>query len=273
SAKIPIGFIKVGKKKLFLFNAYGECFEVEPVCVLDFFVSAVYQRQGYGKELFEWMLREEGLVATDLPIDSPSPKMLSFMKKHYNQDHPIRQSNNFVVFPDFFLHASLFEVPRHRSSRGSLPSSLSVSLHSSRISNPPAQTVEAKYPPFSSSPIQTQCRTSLPPCATPGFESQIESTKTENVFRTPNIQKALNTPSVQTPIPQLRSRDESGFLRDGPALRYSKRIIATNPTMLFRGSTPVSSSEINTLRRLNERQTGYEHKRTAWANNRHTRLW
>lgn len=56
-AKTPIGLLKVGKKKLFLFDGFGECFEVEPICVLDFYISTDFQRQGFGKELFEFMLR------------------------------------------------------------------------------------------------------------------------------------------------------------------------------------------------------------------------
>lgn len=39
------------------------------------------------------------------------------MRKHYRLDHPIRQSNNFVVFPPFFRNVYAFMVPRTRRSR------------------------------------------------------------------------------------------------------------------------------------------------------------
>uniref|UniRef100_A0A0X3PXC9 N-acetyltransferase domain-containing protein n=1 Tax=Schistocephalus solidus TaxID=70667 RepID=A0A0X3PXC9_SCHSO len=96
------GFIRVGKKSLFLFDSFGDCNEVEPTCVLDFYVTGPFRRKGYGRRLFDGMLREEHLVATDLPIDSPSENMLKFMRKHYCAQAPIWQSNNFVVFPLFF---------------------------------------------------------------------------------------------------------------------------------------------------------------------------
>ncbi|VDK37899.1 unnamed protein product [Taenia asiatica] len=273
SSKIPIGLLKVGKKKLFLFNAFGECFEVEPVCVLDFYISTDFQRRGYGKELFEWMLQEEGLVATDLPIDSPSPRMLSFMNKHYHQDHPLHQSNNFVVFPDFFHHISAFLVPRCRHSRSPLPSSLSVPHCGSSLSTHPAPVVAAKRPP-SSSPLHLTPRCSSPSSyAMPDLEEHIEPAPNGDANQSSIVQKAPDTFSVQTHVPQLRSRGEAGFLRHGPALRYSKRIVATTPSMLLKGNTNVSNAEINALWRLNERQPGYEYRRAAWMNNRHTRLW
>lgn len=57
SRRVPISLLKVGKKRLFLFDGFGECFEVEPLCILDFYVSTDFQRQGFGRELFEFMLK------------------------------------------------------------------------------------------------------------------------------------------------------------------------------------------------------------------------
>ncbi|VDL91468.1 unnamed protein product [Schistocephalus solidus] len=61
-------------------------------------------------------VQEEHLVATDLPIDSPSENMLKFMRKHYCAQAPIWQSNNFVVFPLFFAHVEKFMKPRRMRS-------------------------------------------------------------------------------------------------------------------------------------------------------------
>ena len=44
-----IGFIKVGKKNLFIRNMSGKIFEISPLCVLDFYVHESTQRCGYGK--------------------------------------------------------------------------------------------------------------------------------------------------------------------------------------------------------------------------------
>ena len=48
-----LGGIKTGKKKLFIRAETGSFCEIEPVCVLDFYVHEDYQRQGLGKHLFE----------------------------------------------------------------------------------------------------------------------------------------------------------------------------------------------------------------------------
>jgi len=41
------------------------------------------QRGGYGKQLFEKMLVEEGVSPERLGYDRPSPKLISFLNKHY----------------------------------------------------------------------------------------------------------------------------------------------------------------------------------------------
>ena len=47
------GGIKTGRKKLFIRVETGAFCEIEPICVLDFYVNEEYQRQGLGKQLFE----------------------------------------------------------------------------------------------------------------------------------------------------------------------------------------------------------------------------
>ncbi|KAL0039129.1 hypothetical protein WJX77_008700 [Trebouxia sp. C0004] len=47
------GGIKTGSKKLFIRVETGAFCEIEPICVLDFYVNEDYQRQGLGKHLFE----------------------------------------------------------------------------------------------------------------------------------------------------------------------------------------------------------------------------
>jgi GNAT superfamily N-acetyltransferase len=52
-----VGFLKVGRKKLYVFDAAGAHHEMQPLCVLDFYVHESKQRMGCGKALYEHMLR------------------------------------------------------------------------------------------------------------------------------------------------------------------------------------------------------------------------
>ncbi|XP_075439670.1 alpha-tubulin N-acetyltransferase 1 [Ascaphus truei] len=97
-----IGFLKVGYKKLFVLNHSGAHIETQPLCILDFYIHESLQRNGFGNELFSFMLRNEQIEAHHLAIDRPSEKFLSFLRKHYNLRSTIPQVNNFVVFEGFF---------------------------------------------------------------------------------------------------------------------------------------------------------------------------
>uniref|UniRef100_A0A8C0G5C9 Alpha-tubulin N-acetyltransferase 1 n=1 Tax=Chelonoidis abingdonii TaxID=106734 RepID=A0A8C0G5C9_CHEAB len=98
-----IGFLKVGYKKLFLLDRHGAHNEVEPLCILDFYIHESLQRHGYGKELFQCMLQRERVQPHQLAVDRPSEKLLCFLRKHYNLQGTIPQVNNFVIFEGFFL--------------------------------------------------------------------------------------------------------------------------------------------------------------------------
>ena len=50
-----IGFIKTGKRNLFVHTA-GGMKEIKPLCVLDFYVHESMQRGGHGRALFDLML-------------------------------------------------------------------------------------------------------------------------------------------------------------------------------------------------------------------------
>jgi len=62
---------------------------------------------GIGKELFERMLSNENKQPRELGYDRPSPKLIAFLAKHYNLRHYAPQSNNFVVFDDYFKKNSV----------------------------------------------------------------------------------------------------------------------------------------------------------------------
>ncbi|KAJ1341624.1 hypothetical protein BSLG_003813 [Batrachochytrium salamandrivorans] len=98
-----IGLLKVGHKRLFLIDEYDRQIEVSPLCVLDFYIHESFQRKGFGKRLFEYMLMIEFRSPGELCYDRPSAKFLGFLRNHYHLTEYIPQSNNFVVFKQFGL--------------------------------------------------------------------------------------------------------------------------------------------------------------------------
>ena len=104
------GMLKVGRKKLFIRDEIGNVKEIEPNCVLDFYVHEACQRSGYGKFLFEYMLDLEQESPHKLGYDRPSTKLLNFLKKHYGLENYVPQVNNFVVFSSYFLLDKTFRT-------------------------------------------------------------------------------------------------------------------------------------------------------------------
>ncbi|CAG9575132.1 conserved hypothetical protein [Leishmania major strain Friedlin] len=106
-----VGILKVGVKKLFVTHPVTcGLVEVDPLCVLDFYVDESCQRQGYGKMLYSHMLKAEHVSRPEvLAIDRPSNKLLGFLRKHYGLAAYTPQVNNFVVFHSFFDHTTVSE--------------------------------------------------------------------------------------------------------------------------------------------------------------------
>jgi hypothetical protein len=48
------------------------------------------------------MLQAEGVRPHDIAYDRPSPKLLAFLRKHYRLSNYVKQSNNYVVFDQYF---------------------------------------------------------------------------------------------------------------------------------------------------------------------------
>lgn len=97
-----MGLLKVGEKKLFIYDNQGQNHEMTPLCVLDFYVHESQQRRGFGRKLFDYMLESEQVKPEHLAIDSPSEKSVRFLKKHYDLRNPVTQTNNYMVFGGFF---------------------------------------------------------------------------------------------------------------------------------------------------------------------------
>lgn len=96
------GILKVGKKNLFYRDSRGTVKELQPLCVLDFYVHESVQRSGLGKQIFEKMLEKENIDPSKLAYDRPSPKLIGFLKKHYGLVSYVPQNNNFVVYNAFW---------------------------------------------------------------------------------------------------------------------------------------------------------------------------
>ncbi|XP_050690923.1 alpha-tubulin N-acetyltransferase-like isoform X2 [Eriocheir sinensis] len=99
---LVVGMLKVGRKKLFLLDINQRTKETAPLCVLDFYIHESRQRRGYGKRLFDYMLRDQNVTPEFMAVDKPSDKFLGFLHKHYNLYKQVPQINNFVVFESFF---------------------------------------------------------------------------------------------------------------------------------------------------------------------------
>lgn len=109
------GMLKVGRKNLFIRDyATGKMNEINPLCVLDFYVHESVQRGGIGKQLFEEMLRRERADPASFGYDRPSPKLIGFLRKHYGLVDFDPQPNNFVVFKAYFTKAATARVAQNR---------------------------------------------------------------------------------------------------------------------------------------------------------------
>ncbi|PAV63609.1 hypothetical protein WR25_20861 [Diploscapter pachys] len=83
-----LGFAKVGRKKLFLYDSEMQTYEGE--------------RQGYGKEILDYVLASEHVGPWQIALDNPSVTLLGFMSQKYGQNKPVWQNTNFVVFDELF---------------------------------------------------------------------------------------------------------------------------------------------------------------------------
>lgn len=107
-----LGLLKVGTKRLFVVaptargsegSTVQDTFqEINPLCALDFYVHESCQRSGFGRLIVDAMLSKERLRPEQLAFDRPSPKFLAFLQKHFGLAHFRQQSNNFVVFDEYF---------------------------------------------------------------------------------------------------------------------------------------------------------------------------
>jgi len=99
---VVVGLLKMGWKKLYLYNKKGSQTEAQVYCLLDFYIHETRQRHGYGIKLMEYMLKDNQIQAKQLAVDQPTNKLLQFLWKYFNLSKLVNQGNNFVIFEEFF---------------------------------------------------------------------------------------------------------------------------------------------------------------------------
>ncbi|XP_055426997.1 alpha-tubulin N-acetyltransferase 1 isoform X2 [Bubalus kerabau] len=145
-----VGFLKVGYKKLFVLDDREAHNEVEPLCILDFYIHESLQRHGHGRELFQHMLQKERVEPHQLAIDRPSQKLLKFLNKHYNLETTVPQVNNFVIFEGFFAHQHRPPATSLRATRHSRAAALDP-MPAAPARKLPPKRAEGDIKPYSSS--------------------------------------------------------------------------------------------------------------------------
>lgn len=105
------GFLKIGKKSLYLFNEQGKTVYVSAICLLDFWIHESRQRQGWGGKLFQYMLEQENLLPQEVAYDRPSPKLLNFLTKYYGKlnTHRVKGVKHFY----FGTHKQIIIIKSH----------------------------------------------------------------------------------------------------------------------------------------------------------------
>ena len=109
-----VGYLKYGKKDLYFYHKNGKVTQSSPVCLLDFYVDDSMQRNGLGIALFRQMLNtlstdsslssmSSPITPKDIAYDRPSPKLIAFMRKHYDMINPDLQPNRFAIYDGFTL--------------------------------------------------------------------------------------------------------------------------------------------------------------------------
>lgn len=139
-----VGLLKVGVKKLFIEHPRTHTLvEVDPLCILDFYVAEECQRRGFGRVLLQAMLQDSSTCAgtssrggallpmAHIAIDRPSPKFLALLRKYYDCQAPRVQVNNFVVFDRFFEDTTVTERGQLRRRSAAAESTPNHSRHNS----------------------------------------------------------------------------------------------------------------------------------------------
>ncbi|CAD5218121.1 unnamed protein product [Bursaphelenchus okinawaensis] len=97
-----LGYLKLCKKHLFLFDKQMEVYEGDLHVIMDMYIHTAKQRQGHGKALFQHVLSSESLETHLVALDNPTAALLSFCLKAFGMERPVWQNTNIVVFQKLF---------------------------------------------------------------------------------------------------------------------------------------------------------------------------
>ncbi|KAL7055198.1 hypothetical protein AAHC03_024415 [Spirometra sp. Aus1] len=226
------------------------------------------------------MLKEENLVATDLPIDSPSENMLNFMRKHYCSESPVWQSNNFVVFPPFFTHVEKFMKPRKMRSAmsGSRPSQTSRAVGPGHGSLPTREITVRPAVCCADSAVQITPRfTNVPlPGAIEGVSHSFS--KTDSSPTNPPVDDSTSVRATAA------TKVTDVVAEKLPSAEVSKRVSTQSPNLAHssvdssrsavQSSNPLLSlKHFETICQLSVRPRSYSYQSAVRTHNKHTRLW
>ncbi|KAI6233812.1 Alpha-tubulin N-acetyltransferase [Aphelenchoides fujianensis] len=78
-----LGFVRVGRRSLFLLDRAHRPHEGELLCVFDAYVHRGRQREGAGRRLFDFVLRAENTRPHSLALDCPTAALLGFLARAY----------------------------------------------------------------------------------------------------------------------------------------------------------------------------------------------
>ena len=74
------GMMRVGQRQLFVRRDGDAPYcQINPTCVLDFYVHESCQRRGEGRQIYDQMIAHEGKQPHELGYDRPSAKFLGFL--------------------------------------------------------------------------------------------------------------------------------------------------------------------------------------------------
>ena len=97
------GMMRVGQRQLFVRRDGDAPYcQINPTCVLDFYVHESCQRRGEGRQIYDQMIAHEGKQPHELGYDRPSAKFLGFLAKHFGLKGYVPQANNFVVYDQYW---------------------------------------------------------------------------------------------------------------------------------------------------------------------------
>jgi alpha-tubulin N-acetyltransferase 1 len=110
--------LKFGYKDLFFYTAKGAVIQSQKcMCLLDFYVHRTVQRQGIGKQLFDYFIDIVQIPSEFIAYDRPSPKLLPFLARHYALTNGNAQPNRYTIFPPLLEKLAAIQTSESRNSK------------------------------------------------------------------------------------------------------------------------------------------------------------